>query len=86
MFSRLSLLLEPRTTRLTFVAEQAELRGDEITEIKTEGARGGIKLFLRHPSLSSLSFSLSFVLISCKSKFMGENLGERPRGGALVES
>lgn len=31
-----SCLVEPRTTRLTFVAEQASSAVDEITEIKTE--------------------------------------------------
>lgn len=59
----------------------SEFRGDEITEIKTEGGRvekgRRIKLFLRHPSLSSL------VLISCKIEiYGGEESWGRNRGGA----
>lgn len=56
---------------------------DEITEIKTEeegeeAERGGELNF----SFAFAFLSLSLVLISCKSKFMGENLGEGnlPRG------
>lgn len=53
-----SCLVEPRTTRLTFVAEQASSAVDEITEIKTEeegeeAERGG-----------ELNFSFAFAFLS----------------------
>lgn len=74
---RLSLLsVEPRTTRLTFVAEQASSAGMKLLRLRRRGGRvekgRRIKLFLRHPSLSSL------VLISCKIEIYGggKNLGE----------
>lgn len=60
----------------------SEFRGDEITEIKTAGAGGELNFSfatLRFP----ISLSLFLVLISCKSKFTGENLG---KGLCVVES
>lgn len=60
----------------------SEFRGDEITEIKTAEAGGELNFSfatLRFP----LSLSLFLVLISCKSKFTGENLG---KGLCVVES
>lgn len=78
---RLSLLsVEPRTTRLTFVAEQASSAGMKLLRLRRRGGveKGRrIKLFLRHPSLSSL------VLISCKIEiYGGEESWGRNRGGA----
>lgn len=61
---------------------RCEFRGDEITEIKTAGAGGELNFSfatLRFP----ISLFLFLVLISCKSKFTGENLG---KGLCVVES
>lgn len=52
-----SCLVEPRTTRLTFVAEQASSAVDEITEIKTE--EGG-----RKEGGGELNFSFAFAFLS----------------------